>query len=547
MITFDAIFRTNQSCMNKQILLLLLALLPVCGCTEKTVLVEKVTVEPQEITLEAGQKTTLTAIVTPQNSSFSEVTWTSENTNVASVDENGVVTACAAGQARIQAKCGSPARKGLCVVTVTKKAEPEQGGDDGGEGDEGGEGEEQGGEVITGLTKAEAESMRLEVIGAWKESEMSKVKAIDDQTYVYKDENGKKWTYRQVTDEDGHVMKFLMDTYGEKPEGGYSLWISLHGGGACTTEENDGQWTNQQVMYQYANPKQPEEGIYVSPRSYKEAADMWYFRGNDNLFRQIIETMVILHDVNPDRVYLLGYSAGGDGLWRMAPRLADHWAAASMMAGHPGNTRFENLRNLPFMMWVGSKDSAYDRNTLVPKASRKIDELQAADQGGYIHELHVQQGRPHWMELDDAAAFPWMAQYTRNPYPKKIVWRQENEEKKMPEAFFYWLKVADKHITARSDDDYPNASAERKVYLGKELTAEIDGNTINVSKCDYSKFTIYLNDEMVDLDKEVTVIVKGNVVFKGMVERSAEVLRRSIAERNDPSYCFPAEIVVEVK
>ena len=202
--------------MNKQILLLLLALLPVCGCTEKTVLVEKVTVEPQEITLEAGQKTTLTAIVTPQNSSFSEVTWTSENTNVASVDENGVVTACAAGQARIQAKCGSPARKGLCVVTVTKKAEPEQGGDDGGEGDEGGEGEEQGGEVITGLTKAEAESMRLEVIGAWKESEMSKVKAIDDQTYVYKDENGKKWTYRQVTDEDGHVMKYLMDTYGEK-------------------------------------------------------------------------------------------------------------------------------------------------------------------------------------------------------------------------------------------------------------------------------------------------------------------------------------------
>lgn len=199
------------------------------------------------------------------------------------------------------------------------------------------------------------------------------------------------------------------------------------------------------------------------------------------------------------------------------------------------------------MMWVGSEDKDYDRNTLVPATSKTIDALQAKDPEGYIHECHVQQGRPHWMELDDAAAFPWMAKYTRNPYPKKIVWRQENEEKKMPEAFFYWLKVADKHITGRSDDDAPGSGDERKQYLGKEVTASISGNTVTLEKCDYASISIYLNDQMVDLDKEVTVVYNGKNLFKGKVERSVDVMKQSMAERNDPSYVFPAEIVVNVK
>jgi dienelactone hydrolase len=28
-------------------------------------------------------------------------------------------------------------------------------------------------------------------------------------------------------------------------------------------------------------------------------------------------------DVNPNKVYVMGYSAGGDGVWRLAPRMAD--------------------------------------------------------------------------------------------------------------------------------------------------------------------------------------------------------------------------------
>ena len=71
---------------------------------------------------------------------------------------------------------------------------------------------------------------------------------------------------------------------------------------------------------------------------------------------------MLLAGANPDKVYLMGYSAGGDGVYQLAPRMADRFAAASMMAGHPGNASPLGLRNLPFAIFSGADDAAYNRN-----------------------------------------------------------------------------------------------------------------------------------------------------------------------------------------
>lgn len=102
----------------------------------------------------------------------------------------------------------------------------------------------------------------------------------------------------------------------------------------------------------------------------------------------MIQTAVVEMEVNPDKVYLLGYSAGGDGVWRMAPRMADRWAAASMMAGHPGEVSQVNLRNVPFMIWMGEYDGAYDRNKLAVEKGRVMDSLQQAERRG-IYMKHI--------------------------------------------------------------------------------------------------------------------------------------------------------------
>lgn len=312
-------------------------------------------------------------------------------------------------------------------------------------------------------------------------------------------------------------MPYYYNVHGAKPADGRSLYISMHGGGNAPKSLNDSQWDNQKNLYK------PEEGIYLSPRAPWNDWNMWFQEPIDAMLEELIQTMVVLQDVSPDKVYLMGYSAGGDGVWRLAPRLADHWAAASMMAGHPGDVALLNVRNLPFTLWVGEKDAAYNRNTEVAMRGRQLDSLQMADKGGYIHECHVEKGMPHWMNLRDAAAVPWMAQYRRMPHPSRIVWQQEE----VLRPTFYWIEV-------------PKSEMKR----GRKVVTEIKGNTILISHCDYPQLTLWLDDDMLNLDKKVTIKYQGRKLFSGKLNRTAENLRQSLTQRGDPSYMFPAKIVL---
>ena len=60
-----------------------------------------------------------------------------------------------------------------------------------------------------------------------------------------------------------------------------------------------------------------------------------------------------------------------------------------------------------------------ERNKVCAEYIGKLDALQADDPEGYVHEGHIVPGKGHWMDGKDAAAVPWMAKYTRNPYPKR--------------------------------------------------------------------------------------------------------------------------------
>lgn len=310
-------------------------------------------------------------------------------------------------------------------------------------------------------------------------------------------------------------MKLGGRIYGEQPADGRSLFISMHGGGSVPAKVNDQQWHNQIFLYQ------PEEGVYIAPRAPWDDWDMWFKPGMDELLERLIQTAVVVGNVSPDKVYLLGYSAGGDGVWRMASRMADRWAAASMMAGHPGNTSQVNLRNLPYMIWVGGKDSAYDRNRLGAERGHMMDSLQQADPAGYIHETHILKDKGHWMDRADTAAIAWMAQYHRNPWPQRVVWRQEE----VVSPSFYWL-------TAPADE----------LQSGRTVIAEYKDNIIEILRCDYTRLLLRLNDSMVDLDRPVVVRYQGRILFEGKPIRTIATLCRTLNERSDLRYMFPAEV-----
>jgi pimeloyl-ACP methyl ester carboxylesterase len=320
--------------------------------------------------------------------------------------------------------------------------------------------------------------------------------------------------------QDDLCMPLFWTVYGQEPADGRSLWISLHGGGGTTSEVNNGQWRNQMYLYR------PAEGVYVSPRAPWDAWDMWFQAPIDSMYLQIIRAMVTHFNVNPDKVYIMGYSAGGDGVWRMAPRMADRWAAASMMAGHPGDVSLVNLRNLPFMIWMGGRDAAYNRNREAAIRGAQMDSLQAQDPEGYVHETHILPDKAHWMDREDRAALPWMAKYRRNPWPKHLVWQQESVLKE----HFYWVSV-------------PRNEMQR----GKRVEISVKGNTIDILRCDYSRLTLRLSSELLPLTGKVKVRWAGKTLFKGRPQPSEGTFRKTLHQMQDPRMAAPVEITVTKK
>ena len=89
-----------------------------CTVTVKTVKVTGVRVSNANATVKEGEKTTITAIVAPSNATNKEVTWTSANTGIAKVSQNGVITGVKEGTTTITATTKDGGHKATVNVTV---------------------------------------------------------------------------------------------------------------------------------------------------------------------------------------------------------------------------------------------------------------------------------------------------------------------------------------------------------------------------------------------------------------------------------------------
>ena len=91
---------------------------------DKVVSVTGVSLNESSITLDVGGSKTLAATVTPENATNKKVRWTSDNETVATVSEDGVVTAVAGGTAVITATTHDGLFTATCTVTVNAPDAP---------------------------------------------------------------------------------------------------------------------------------------------------------------------------------------------------------------------------------------------------------------------------------------------------------------------------------------------------------------------------------------------------------------------------------------
>ncbi len=192
-----------------------------------------------------------------------------------------------------------------------------------------------------------------------------------------------------VLSHNGREMRFFMEIIGEPGENGlYPLYLTLHGGGGGPTEGNNDQWIDMLHYYKEA----VESGIYIACRGITDTWDLHFQKESYPLYDRLIQAMVLNYGADPDRVYLLGFSAGGDGVYQVAPRLADRFAAVSMSAGHPNGVSLLNLQNCPIILQAGIRDYYSEdgkRSVRAAEADEVLDSYRETYGGGYEHEVFI--------------------------------------------------------------------------------------------------------------------------------------------------------------
>ncbi len=125
------------------------------------------------------------------------------------------------------------------------------------------------------------------------------------------------------------------------------------------------------------------------------------------------------------------------------------------------------------------------------------------------------------MNLQDAVAVPWMAKFTRNSWPKKVVWVQDD----VTHSRFYWLSV-----------DGTQAKG------GDEFIAEIKDQNIEVLKGGSQDFRLLLNDACMNLDQPIVVKMPDGKTSEHHATRTIAAICESLLDRNDPASAYSATI-----
>ena len=92
-----------------------------CQKVPEEIRVSSISLSKSALELTVGEEFTLEAIVTPDNATNKEVTWTSDNEAVATVSAEGVVKALSTGTASITATTVDQGKSASCAVVVAAK------------------------------------------------------------------------------------------------------------------------------------------------------------------------------------------------------------------------------------------------------------------------------------------------------------------------------------------------------------------------------------------------------------------------------------------
>jgi len=316
---------------------------------------------------------------------------------------------------------------------------------------------------------------------------------------------------------DSYASPYTVKTVGERPARGWGLFIAMHGGGNAPKELNDSQWKIMQRYYR----DQPQVGgyRYVALRAPNDTwngfYDVYTYPLIDNLIRQFL----LSGDVDPNKVFIMGYSHGGYGAFAIGPKEPDLFAAIHVSAAAPtdGETTAVTLRHTPFTVMVGELDTDYGRIERDRKFRDAIAQLRGDRSDIYPVTVKIIPGHHH-SGLPDGGMIEPMGAAVRNPIPRDLTWLMTDRVI----TDFFWLRT----------------DAPRKE---EEIDASCVNNRVTVTTTNLPTASVMLDNRLVNFSQPVTLDLNG-VVSVHTLRPSLRTLCQCLLRRGDPELAFTAEL-----
>jgi predicted esterase len=314
-----------------------------------------------------------------------------------------------------------------------------------------------------------------------------------------------------------HVSAYKVRNVGERPKNGWPLVIAMHGGGGVAKAVNDSQW---QIMEKYYKDQPGVTGYkYLALRAPNDTWNGFYDNYVPPLIINLVRQFLLFGDVDPDRVYLIGYSHGGYGAFFIGPKIPDRFAAVHASAAAPtdGTISPKNLRNTRFTFMIGEKDTAYGRKERCEKFDKEVQELKNANKGDFPVEMEFKKGFGHG-GLPDRDKIKELAPFTRNTVPAHLSWELTDNVI----GDFFWLAMA-------------------KPAKGQGVDAEIKGNVVKIATHDVKDFELCLDSRLVAFDRPLEVALNGKSQTV-KVSPDFRTLCESLLRRGDPRLAFTCRV-----
>ena len=316
------------------------------------------------------------------------------------------------------------------------------------------------------------------------------------------------------------------------PKVAFPLVVCLHGAG----------FTGDSYLERWAT-RLGESHILACPTT---MAGTWWTRASEELVLATIETVRARYRVDPDRIYLTGMSNGGIGAWIIGMHHAPRFAAVAPMASGIDDVLYpflENLRHTSLYVIHGARDRIMPV-WLSRNVTNELARLGIAFTYREHEWSHPHAGGHFFPRQELPALVEWFDRQRRDPYPRKLTVVRDASHL----TDFGWVRIdATDRIAMFSEQliDQHGDLIKNKVYA--KLAVDVrGGNHFEVRTDRVRRYTLFLNDALVDFSAPVTVVTDGRTSFQGPVTPRVETLLRDVRRRRDVDSLFPAQVTIDV-